>query len=77
LGTLHYRLDLASWTTLVANLVNIARRANRAILDILNLESKVLSILVNSFYPMLKSYKRKRVGTISITYYIEEFTISR
>jgi len=46
-------------------------------LDTLNPESEVLSILVNSFHPMLKSCKKKKTGTISITCYVEELAVSR
>jgi protein SERAC1 len=77
LGTPHRGSDLANWATLAANLVNTARRTNRAILNTLNPESEVLSILVNDFHPMLKSRERKKAGTISITCYAEELAVSR
>jgi hypothetical protein len=77
LGTPHRGSDLASWATLAANLVNTAKRANKAILDTLNPKSEVLSILVNGFHPMLKSRERKNAGTIRITCYAEELAVTR
>jgi protein SERAC1 len=77
LGTPHRGSDLASWATLAANLVNTAKRANRAILDTLNPKSDVLSMLVNDFHPTLKSRERKEEGTVNITCYAEELAVSR
>jgi protein SERAC1 len=75
LGTPHRGSDLASWAKIAGNLLDIAKRPNLNILDVLKPQSEVLRALTTGFHAMLKS--RERYAIIHIACFVEELAVTR
>ena len=77
LGTPHRGSDLASWATIVGNMVKVLKSANTDILEVLKPGSEVLENLTQDFHTMLRYREQAQNPSIDITCFVEELPVSK
>ena len=74
LGVPYCRADLGSWTSFSTRIINVLKRANKDIVEVLKLGSEMLRVVEKNFYNILRL--RKEEGSkISIIYFYKELPI--
>ena len=80
LGTPHRGSDLASWGTIVGNMVNLVKRTNTDIIGVLQSDSGVLENVIQAgqaFHTMLRSHERACEASVQITCFVEELPVTK
>ncbi|MCJ1436743.1 hypothetical protein MMC27_006125, partial [Xylographa pallens] len=77
LGTPYRGSDLASWGTIAGNMVNLVKRTNTAMVEILEPSSEVLENVTQGFHTMLRSRERANKASIEITCFVEELLVTK
>ena len=77
LGTPHRGSELASWATIVGNMVNVVKTTNIDIFEVLKPSIEVLENLNQDFYTMLRSREQAQYPSIKLACFVEELPVSK
>jgi hypothetical protein len=76
LGTPHHGADLAKWGSILTDIVNIGKPANRNVVKLLKRDSEILADLQDAFHNLLEKSKEERTK-IEITCFYESLPVFR
>jgi protein SERAC1 len=68
---------MAEWATIGGHLVNLVKRTNTDIVEVLKIHSEVLAIVQQTFHTMIKSREDDGKQKLQITCFAEEKPVQR